>query len=119
MRIAAKRLRYVLEVTAPCFGPYARKAIRHVKNIQALLGDVHDCDVALPEIRALLAECGEQDAAAPGLRALAERTSARRERTFDEFRACWKALERNGFRARVQYAIEERPPAGTVGGTTP
>ena len=45
MRIAAKRLRYALELFQTCwgraFGSYAKRAAR----IQSALGDVHDCDV--------------------------------------------------------------------------
>ena len=45
MRIAAKRLRYSLELFQPCwgkeFGSYAKRAAR----IQSALGELHDCDV--------------------------------------------------------------------------
>jgi CHAD domain-containing protein len=45
MRIAAKRLRYALELFQQCWGnsitTYAKRAAR----IQSALGDVHDCDV--------------------------------------------------------------------------
>ena len=45
LRLAAKRLRYALELFQPCwgrtFGSYAKRAAR----IQTALGDVHDCDV--------------------------------------------------------------------------
>src|SRR5215217_953700 len=64
MRIAAKRLRYVLEITHPCFGPYAEAAIKPVKQLQEVLGDVHDCDEQLPEVRAFLDELVAADAAA-------------------------------------------------------
>ena len=33
MRIAAKRLRYVLELFHPSFGPYAKTAIKHLKGL--------------------------------------------------------------------------------------
>jgi len=64
MRIAAKRLRYVLEVTGSSFGPYAATSVRLVKDLQDLLGEIHDCDVQLPEVAAFLEELMEEDAAA-------------------------------------------------------
>ncbi len=147
MRIAAKRLRYVLEVTADCFGPYADKALRRTKDLQELLGDIHDCDEHAPEVERLIAELRLQDeeslrvAAAldddldatlvpraphgpayPGLVALATYLAARREVLFATFLTHWTDLEREGFRPRLEYALTERPaapaPAG-VAGTPP
>jgi len=46
-----------------------------------------------------------------GLHALVVRTRVRRERLFADFLACWTELERAGFRARLEYAIAERPTA--------
>ncbi len=66
MRIAAKRLRYVLEVTGSCFGPYAANAVKQVKELQDLLGEIHDCDVQLPEVAAFREELVEEDVAAAG-----------------------------------------------------
>ena len=63
MRIAAKRLRYVLEVTAePCFGPYARTAAKRAKDLQDLLGEIHDCDVQLPRVERLVTSLRDADA---------------------------------------------------------
>ena len=64
MRIAAKRLRYVLEVTGPVFGDYAERATRMTKDLQDLLGEIHDCDVQIPEVRAFLEGLEAEDAAA-------------------------------------------------------
>jgi CHAD domain-containing protein len=50
MRIAAKRLRYVLEVFAPCLGEEADAARRAAKRLQSVLGDLHDCDLMLPKV---------------------------------------------------------------------
>jgi len=122
MRIAAKRLRYILELTHPCFGPYAEAAIKPVKQLQEVLGEVHDCDVQLPEVRAFLDELVVGDATAlvdgagepphrdayAGLVALTTDLLARRERRFAEFLAEWRELERKGFRARLEYAVTER-----------
>ena len=46
-----------------------------------------------------------------GLELLVVRTRARREELFAHFLAFWTDLEREGFRARLEYAIAERPPA--------
>jgi CHAD domain-containing protein len=133
MRIAAKRLRYVLELTAPCFGPYAETATKNVKDLQDLLGEIHDCDVQLPDVEAfaggllaedavaLAARSGEaQDLdpvllrAAPhardhaGLAALQTYLRARRAVLFEHFLALWGDYERKGFRARLEYAVGER-----------
>ncbi len=44
-RIAAKRLRYTMEIFAPCFAPEFEESISKVRLLQELLGQVHDCDV--------------------------------------------------------------------------
>jgi hypothetical protein len=48
MRIAAKRLRYTLEIFAPVIGGVIPMAIERMKVLQDLLGDIHDLDVAAP-----------------------------------------------------------------------
>ncbi len=139
MRIAAKRLRYVLEVTADaCFGPYARTAAKRAKELQDLLGEIHDCDVQLPRVEALALELRDADAAelrsragdAPdldpqlavrlphgdswrGLITLEIYLRARRDLLYERFTAFWRELERDGFRARLEYAVRERPDADT------
>jgi hypothetical protein len=125
MRIAAKRLRYVLEVTHTCFGPYARTAVKQVKAIQDVLGEIHDCDEHLPQVRALLEETVAADADAagaepralqdvpgrrawPGLVALEVHLRGRRAALLADFLELWQDLERKGFRARLEYAVAER-----------
>jgi hypothetical protein len=133
MRIAAKRLRYILEVTGPCFGDYAKNATKLVKNLQDLLGEIHDCDVQIPETAefagrlldddasALHAAAGEAEDLDPvllkqapharehaGLAALQAHLRARRLLLFDRFLELWSESERKGFRARLEYAVSER-----------
>lgn len=50
MRIAAKRVRYVLEVFAPCLGEEADAVRRAAKRLQSVLGDLHDCDLMLAKV---------------------------------------------------------------------
>jgi CHAD domain-containing protein len=52
LRIAAKRLRYVLEAAAPALGDPAVKGAKAARELQTVLGDVHDCDVMLPRLAA-------------------------------------------------------------------
>lgn len=141
MRIAAKRLRYVLEVTAvSCFGPYARTAAKRTRDLQDLIGEIHDCDVALPRVRRVAEERREADVAAlvgriePGAADLAPELAvdlphadehrglatlqtylrARRALLYGRFLVLWQELEREGYRARLEYALAERPtPPGT------
>jgi hypothetical protein len=121
MRIAAKRLRYVLEVTGELFGPYAATAGKRTKELQDLLGEIHDCDVLVPRVEQLIDELRDEDVAAVvaggeprhgdeyrGLELLVVNTIARRKKLFAEFLEFWTDLERDGFRARLEYAIAER-----------
>ena len=132
MRIAAKRLRYVLELTAHCFGPYAATAAQRAKELQDLLGEIHDCDVMAPRVRALAHEreetavmalrgrAGAGDDLDPallagleggeawrGLHALSTYLAARRTLLFERFLERWAKLEREGFRTRLEHALEE------------
>lgn len=91
MRIAAKRLRYVLEVTETCFGAEAVAARRTVKELQSVLGDIHDCDVMLPRVE--------------GIPSLTTLLLARREQLFGDFRNLWKVEASRGTWAALEQSI--------------
>jgi hypothetical protein len=141
MRIAAKRLRYVLEVTGFCFGPYAVTATKRAKELQDLLGEIHDCDEMLPQVRAmqeelrtgdvddLLERAADADDLAPelggrvrhrddygGLEVLAVWLEARRTLLFERFLDRWKTLQRQAFRERLERALDERAELPGGGG---
>ena len=134
LRIAAKRLRYVLEATADvCFGPYAAVAARRARDLQDLIGEIHDCDVQRPRVARLAAELAGQDRAElqrragvsggpampvadlpnaatwSGLAALDTYLRMRREQLYEDFLLMWHDLGRDGFRARLEFALKERP----------
>ncbi|MCE9591640.1 MAG: CHAD domain-containing protein [Planctomycetes bacterium] len=56
MRIAAKRLRYSLEMFEPLLGNRIAAALDAARGVQALLGEVHDCDVWLQWLPVFAAE---------------------------------------------------------------
>lgn len=77
MRIAAKRLRYVLEIVGPCIGPQAEVAGDAAKRLQSVLGEIHDCDAMLLRVR--------------GIESIAEHLRSRRERLFRRFIELWRS----------------------------
>jgi hypothetical protein len=112
MRIAAKRLRYVLELFAPAFGPYAAEAARETKRLQAIIGEIHDCDVTRPRIAALREELDDGDPAQQGLQALDGVLADRRDAEFARFLQRWDRLEGRQFRSRLIEAITSRSHDG-------
>ncbi len=54
MRIAAKRLRYALELFTPCWGKPIAYFAEEVAKQQASLGELHDCDVWVEHLGARL-----------------------------------------------------------------
>jgi len=140
MRIAAKRLRYVLEATGFCFGRPATTARRRAKEIQDLLGEVHDADVMLPRLREHRQMLRDEDAEQVRMRAgdaedldpeLASRARhrttyrglevlevyllARRALLFERFITLWQASEKRGvWRALERAAEGERDRAEEV-----
>jgi CHAD domain-containing protein len=79
MRIAAKRLRYLLEIAGSCLGPDATGARRIAKDLQGVLGEIHDCDVMLPRVA--------------GIESLEALLRTRRELLHVRFRELWSAEE--------------------------
>jgi CHAD domain-containing protein len=53
-RIAAKKLRYTMEIYGSVYRNSLRKSLARVKKIQEILGDIHDCDVWIDYITLIL-----------------------------------------------------------------
>jgi CHAD domain-containing protein len=92
LRIAAKRLRYVLEIVESCFGPKAKAARKAAKELQGVLGEIHDCDVMLPS--------------AAGIESLRTLLQTRRELLFQRFRQLWLTESERGTWAALERALQ-------------
>lgn len=114
MRIAAKRLRYTLEIFQPAYArvlsdsmPY-EAALESVKALQETLGFIHDADVLVPQLTAHLARLLKPgyggDKSKPvvgvhhvdwngcvGLATLCEQLREERDRHFATFGQLWRA----------------------------
>jgi hypothetical protein len=139
MRIAAKRLRYVLELSEPLFGKAAKNGAKVAKHLQTLLGEIHDCDELMPLVAAHVERLRTEDAEAAlggaskgakdidpgllrqapnrgryrGLELLMAHAQARRTFLHGRFVAEWARLERRGFRDELETGLATDPIAET------
>ena len=64
LRIAAKRLRYAIELFAQCFGDEIIPFAEEITDMQTSLGELHDCDVWIEELGQKLLESEDKTPAA-------------------------------------------------------
>jgi CHAD domain-containing protein len=60
MRIAAKRLRYALELFQQCWGRSLQTFAKTAARLQTALGDVHDCDVWIDHLSEHISQARKQ-----------------------------------------------------------
>ncbi len=133
MRIAAKQLRYTMEICRPVYGNRSDATIDAVKRLQTLLGDVHDCDVWIGQLPCLLEEerasivkryghAGPSDRLKPGIDYLIDREQRRRRERFGELTCFWRQQVQRGTWAQLGKLLrypsassEEKPEEATAG----
>ncbi len=107
MRIAAKRLRYTLEIVKSPYNGMLDEMIGVTRRVQVLLGDIHDCDVWAERLDAfarrqrqhILNRYGHErpyDRLAAGIEHLRQSRARDRERRFQELVGYWEALKQDG-----------------------
>jgi CHAD domain-containing protein len=107
MRIAAKKLRYTMEVFACLYGNDLKEPLRAVKRVQEELGAIHDCDVwiaTLPEfMRNESGHAGKKfrpgqipGGDVPDIAGLLEDRKRMRRELYDKFVVTWKSIRLEG-----------------------
>jgi CHAD domain-containing protein len=113
MRLAAKRLRYALELFAPCWSEPLGAYAKEIAKLQTSLGELHDCDEWIARLGAALRNAGGGTVDKQEAR---DRSAAVwlldyfvRERA-GHFRAAlarWHEWETNGFQKRLAGIIND------------
>ena len=101
MRIAAKQLRYALEIFAPIYPDQLVESIKSARQTQQILGEIHDCDVWLgfiPEfiqrekdrIQHYLGHTRSLKLLQPGLDYFLQNRKEVRMQLFTDFQSTWQ-----------------------------
>ncbi|MCO5316067.1 MAG: CHAD domain-containing protein [Solirubrobacterales bacterium] len=133
MRVAAERLRYLLELTAPAIGSQAQTARRAARALQETIGEIRDSDLVPPalgpavdslvseDVEAMLERGrGSRDldpvlvlaapnrAAYQGCELALVYALARRRLLFDRFRRLWLEQSRQGVWVGLETGIRRK-----------
>jgi CHAD domain-containing protein len=104
-RIAAKKLRYTMEIYGPVYRNSLKKPLTRVKKIQEILGDIHDCDMWIDHITLILLRertllrsykgtKRPDTATLASLKMLLQDRENERKRLYRQFVHYWRALSR-------------------------
>lgn len=116
MRISAKRLRYTLEAFEDLYGDQLKPFLTEVKQIQEILGNVHDLDVWIAMIPAFIEEekarivgyyghAGPLKRLLPGLEAFRQTQIEKRGQTYEEFIKEWDTQKAENVWDRLRRLI--------------
>ena len=119
MRIAAKKLRYTLEICNPVYDGQLATIIKAIKRAQSSLGDIHDCDVWVTDIDrhmeqerlATIAYIGHSrpfNRLKSGLQLVREDRIEHRQQVFAELLQYWKDLDAKQIWSALEDVLQSR-----------
>lgn len=117
VRIAAKKLRYVMEICSEVMEEVLKPAIKTVKKVQTLLGDIHDCDVWDSDIERFIETERQRtidfygtargfSRMLPGLEYLKSERHSQRQELFQQAQALFGQLEQEAFWQKLLESLQ-------------
>jgi CHAD domain-containing protein len=117
MRIAAKHLRYTLEVFAPIYGEALMDILLTMRKIQEGLGEIHDSDVWVANLPVFFKKERERiieyygngrliNRLTPGFEYFLQNRQENREKAYREFISLWKILKTTETWTQLRKTIE-------------
>lgn len=119
MRIAAKRLRYTIEVFEPLYDGNLKPPRQIVREVQTMLGDIHDCDVWVEYLPQFLEEehvrtleyyghTRPLNLLKSGIHYLPEERQQYRAKRYQEFVHFWQELKDQGTWENLEQILRSR-----------
>jgi len=106
MRIAAKRLRYALELFEQCWVPSIKIFARKAEGLQSSLGEVHDCDVWIESFGKELVREKREGAPSDASAWLLSHFLKVRTRHLRNSLARWREWEAHKFSSQLQESLQ-------------
>jgi CHAD domain-containing protein len=104
LRIAAKRLRYSMEFFESCYGKRLNNYIESIKELQELLGNIHDCDVMIELVQKRIKKASGSDLpaeTASGFNEIIIDYERERAQLVETFTVLWSRKFNRGFKTRL------------------
>ncbi len=130
MRIAAKRLRYTVEIARPVYPGRLDESLECLKKVQSLLGEVHDCDVWAARLdtfsvrqcrrsNKFFGHAGRLAHLQPGIDYLRRDRRRHREGAFARLVQYWAELEHRRLWDTLRAIVSDQPSAAIAAGAPP
>ena len=121
MRIAAKKLRYTLEIFAPIFPGELNNWIKGIRQFQDQLGEIHDCDVWIEFLPFFLetervftidyfGHTRSYNRIIPGIMIFHENRQSTRQRIYQEFVSSWDSMQKKHTWERLSDHLDQNFP---------
>jgi CHAD domain-containing protein len=105
MRLAAKSLRYALELFDPCWSEQLKPFAKEIARLQTSLGELHDCDEWIARLGTTLLDEGEQSRERSAAVWLLDYFVRERSGYFHAALARWHEWETDGFQQRLAATL--------------